>query len=111
MEFDSYIDFYNHLKTMPFNDIILGVKDEIVADTLYISLGSSKIVRMDNTSYAIGYTYNLVLSVPEVDSPLVRMLSNCVQDGLNMVDWSESSHMYKYQGFVYLPVGKSGEPW
>lgn len=111
MEFDSYIDFYNHLKTFPFDDIILGVKDEIVPNTLYISLGGSKIVKFDNTSFAIGYTYNLVLSVPEVDSQLVRVISNLTQDGLALVDWSENTHLYNYQGSVYLPVGSSGEPW
>ena len=27
MEFDSYIDWYNNLLTMPLNDVILGVKN------------------------------------------------------------------------------------
>ena len=111
MEFDSYIDFYNHLKTFDFNDIILGVKDEIVPNTLYISLGSSKTVKIDNTSFAIGYTYNLVLSVPDVDSHLVKVISDLSQDGMALVDWSESTHLYNYQTAVYLPVGSSGEPW
>lgn len=111
MVFDSYIDWYNNLLTMGFNDIILGVKDTIEDKTVYLSLGESKVLKMDNTSFAIGYTYNVVLSVEKVDDPLVMKLSNVLQGGLNMVNWSEQSHLYNYQGQVYLPVGSSGEPW
>ena len=111
MEFDSYIDFYNYLKTFPFADIVLGVKDTIVKDTLYISLTDSKVIKMDNTSFAIGFTYGLVLSAEAVDSPLVQVLADCTQSGVNMVEWSENSHLYNYQASIYLPVGSSGEPW
>jgi hypothetical protein len=111
MVFDSYIDFYNHLKTFPFKDIIFGVSDTIEEDTLYISVLDSKVIRMDNTSFVMGYTYSLVLSVKSVDSPLVGAVANLSQDGLNFVNWSEQSHMYNYQTSVYLPVGKGGEPW
>ena len=34
MEFDSYIDWYNNLLTMPLNDVILGVKDTIQDKTV-----------------------------------------------------------------------------
>jgi len=37
-EFDSYIDWYNNLLTMPLNDVILGVKDTIVDKTVYFHL-------------------------------------------------------------------------
>lgn len=111
MEFDSYIDFYNHLKTFAFKDIVFGVKDTIVADTLYISVTDSKIMKVDNDSFAIGYYYALILSVENVDSPLVNVLANCSQSGLNMVNWSENSHLYNYQMTVYIPVGSGGEPW
>lgn len=111
MVFDSYIDFYNHLKTLGFSDIIFGVSDTIVADTLYISVTDSKVIKMDNTSFVMGYTYSLVLSVESVDSPLIGELANLTQSGLNLVNWSENSHLYNYQTSVYLPVGSEGEPW
>ena len=111
MAFRSYMNWLEEVKKLPFEDIILGVKDTIQEDTLYISLGGSKIIKMDNTSFAIGYTYNVVLSVKDVDSPLVGAMSNLLQDGLNMVNWSNESHLYNYQGSVYLPVGKNGQAW
>ena len=49
-EFDSYIDWYNNLLTMPLNDVILGVKDTIEDKTVYLSLSDSKVLKMDNTS-------------------------------------------------------------
>lgn len=111
MEFDSYIDFYEHLKTFGFNDIILGVKDTIVDKTLYVSLEETKIMKFDNTSFVIGASYNLVLSVEAVDDPLVGKLANVIQSGLTMQDWSENSQLYNYVGSVYLPVGSKGETW
>ena len=47
MEFDSYIDWYNNLLTMPLNDVILGVKDTIQDKTVYLSLSDSKVLKMD----------------------------------------------------------------
>ena len=44
MEFDSYIDWYNNLLTMPLNDVILGVKDTIEDKTVYLSLSDSKVL-------------------------------------------------------------------
>lgn len=111
MEFDSYIDWYNNLLTIGLNDVILGVKDTIEDKTVYLSLGESKVLKMDNTSFAIGYTYNVVLSVAKVDDPVINEVANMLQSGLTMVNWSEQSHLYNYQGQVYLPVGKGGQPW
>ena len=109
MVFDSYMDWLNEVKTYGFNDIILGVKETIKDKTLYISLGSSKVMKFDNTSFAIGYTYNLVLSVSSVDDPLVTKLSDVTQSGLTLEAWSDTSHLYNYVGSVYLPVGKGGQ--
>jgi hypothetical protein len=111
MVFDSYIDWYNKLLTMGLNDVILGVKDTIEDKTVYLSLGESKVLKMDNTSFIIGYTYNVVLSVANVDDPLVQKVGNILQSGLTMTNWSENSHLYNYTGSVYLPVGSGGEPW
>ena len=111
MEFDSYIDWLNEVKKLPFNDIIFGVKDTIQADTLYISVESSKNIKMDNSIWTIGYTYSLVLSVPNVDSPLVASMAALTQDGWTMQSWSNESHLYNYTGTVYLPVGGGGQPF
>ena len=111
MVFDSYIDWYNELLTLGLNDVILGVKDTITDKTVYLSLGSSKVLKMDNTSFIIGYTYNVVLSVANVDDPLVQKVANLLQSEFTMTDWSENSHLYNYTGTVYLPVGSGGEPW
>lgn len=111
MKFSSYMDWLAEVKKLPFKDVILGVKDTIEPDTLYISLGGSKVVRMDNTSFAIGYTYNVVLSTERVDTPLIGAMSDLLQDGLTMVNWSNESHLYNFLGSVYLPVGKDGQAW
>lgn len=111
MEFDSYIDYYEHLKTLGFADIILGVKDTIKDKTLYVQLEETKVQKFDNVSFCIGATYSLVLSVKDVDDVLVGKLANLVQNGLTMTDWSENSHLYNYSGSVYLPVGSKGETW
>ena len=58
-EFDSYIDWYNNLLTMPLNDVILGVKDTIQDKTVYLSLSDSKVLKMDNTSFVMGYYIKL----------------------------------------------------
>ena len=111
MEFDSYMDWLDEVKKLPFEDIILGVKDTIQPNTLYISVESSKIIKVDNTSWVIGYTYSLVCSVPEVDSPLIPAMANLSQDGFIMQQWSQESHLYNYTGTVYLPVGGGGQPF
>lgn len=111
MEFRSYMDWLKKVKTFPFDDIILGVKDEIKPNTLYIAISGSKTVKMDNTSFAIGYTYSVILSVPNVDSPLVGLMGDVLQDGLTLVNFSSESHLYNYTGSVYLPVGKDGQAW
>lgn len=111
MVFDSYIDWLNQVKLLGFNDIILGVKDTIEDKTLYVSVADSKVIKMDNDSFAIGYTYNLVLSVADVDSPLVAAMSNLTQSGLTMTNWSEESHLYNYTASVYLPCGGGGQPF
>ena len=76
MEFDSYIDWYNNLLTMPLNDVILGVKDTIEDKTVYLSLSDSKVLKMDNTSFVMGYYYQVVLSVKDVDDELVRLVGD-----------------------------------
>lgn len=111
MVFDSYIEWLNEVKKLPLNDIILGVKDTIEDKTLYISLQSSKVIKMDNESFAIGYMYDVVLSVKDVDSSLVKDISNLTQTGLTMEAWSNESHLYNYVGSVYLPCGSGGQPW
>lgn len=111
MGYNSYMDWLEEVKQLPFKDIILGVKDTIKEDTLYISLGSSKVVRMDNMSFAIGFTYNVVLSVSNVDSPLIGQMADKLQDGLTLIDFGDETHLYNFQGSVYLPVGSSGQPW
>ena len=110
-EFDSYIDWYNNLLTMPLNDIILGVKDTIEDKTVYLSLDDSKVIKMDNTSFVMGYYYQVVLSVKDVDDELVRLVGDVLRDGWNMTNWSENSHLYNYTGSVYLPCGAGGQPW
>ena len=42
---------------MPLNDVILGVKDTIEDKTVYLSLSDSKVLKMDNTSFVMGYYY------------------------------------------------------
>lgn len=111
MEFDSYVEWYDKVKTIGFEDIIFGVKDTIKPNTLYISVQESKVIKMDNTSFVIGYTYSLVMSVPRVDSLLLLGMGNLVQSGLGMAEWSEKSHLYVYTASVYLPVGKGGQPF
>ena len=91
MEFDSYIDWYNNLLTMPLNDIILGVKDTIQDKTVYLSLSDSKVLKMDNTSFVMGYYYQVVLSVKDVDDELVRLVGDVLRDGWNMTNWSETA--------------------
>lgn len=111
MAFNSYIDFVADANKQPFKDIIFGVKDTIENDTLYIAVNDTKTIKMDNTSFAIGYTYAVTISVYDVDSPLVNYLSNVCQDGLNLVNWSENSHLYNYTGLIYIPIGAGGQPW
>lgn len=108
MAFNSYIEWLEEVKKLPLNDIIFGVKNTIEPQTLYISLGNSKNVRMDNFQFTIGYTYNLVISVTDVDSPIISALSNLSQEGMQLVDWSKESQLYNYAGTVYLPC-KTGE--
>ena len=111
MEFDSYIDWYNNLLKMPLNDVILGVKDTIEDKTVYLSLSDSKVLKMDNTSFVMGYYYQVVLSVKDVDDELVRLVGDVLRDGWNMTNWSENSQLYNYTGSVYLPCGAGGQPW
>lgn len=111
MAFNSYMDWLKEVKKLPFKDVILGVKDTIEEDTLYISITGSNIVKMDNVSFSIGFTYSVVLSVKNVDSPLIGQMADLLQGGLNLVNWSNESHLYNYQGQVYLPVGKDGQAW
>lgn len=111
MAFNSYMDWLTEVKKLPLKDVILGVKDTIEKDTLYISITDSKTIKMDNMSYAIGFTYSCVLSVENVDSPLIGKMADLLQGGLNLVNWSNESHLYNYQGQVYLPVGKDGQAW
>lgn len=111
MAFNSYMDWLKEVKKLPFKDVILGVKDTIKEDTLYISITGSNTVKMDNISYAIGFTYSVVISVKNVDSPLIGQMADLLQGGLNLVNWSNESNLYNYQGQVYLPVGKDGQAW
>lgn len=105
------MEWLEDVKKLPFKDIILGVKDTIVEDTLYISLGGSNVIKMDNISFAIGFTYNVVLSVSSVDSPLIGAMADKLQGGLSLIDMGDQTHLYNFQGSVYLPVGSNGEPW
>ena len=111
MKFDSYIDWLNEVKKLPFKDIILGVSETIEPDTLYISINSSKTVKMDNEQWVIGYTYALVMSVNNADSSLVNSMAGLCQDGLSFVNWSENTQLYNYAGSVYLPVKGGGDPF
>ena len=111
MEFDSYIDWYNNLLTMPLNDVILGVKDTIEDKTVYLSLSDSKVLKMDNTSFVMGYYYQVVLSVKDVDDKLVGLVGDVLRNGWNMTNWSENSHLYNYTGSVYFPCGAGGQAW
>jgi len=108
MAFNSYMDWKEVVDKIGFNDIILGVKDTIEPNTLYISLADSKVVGSDNFKFVIGYSYNVVASVPDVDSHLVKELSNLLDSGLEMIDFSNTSHLYNFSGSIYLPVGARG---
>ena len=96
---------------MPLNDVILGVKDTIKDKTVYLSLSDSKVLKMDNTSFVMGYYYQVVLSVKDVDDKLVGLVGDVLRNGWNMTNWSENSHLYNYTGSVYLPCGAGGQPW
>ena len=111
MEFDSYIDWYNNLLTMSLNDIILGVKDTIEDKTVYLSLSDSKVLKMDNTSFVMGYYYQVVLSVEDVDDKLVGLVGDVLRTGWKMRNWSENSHLYNDTGSVDLPCGAGGQTW
>ena len=56
MVFNSYTEFMESLETIGFSDIILGVKDTITANTVYITLAGSKKTKADGFSWVIGYT-------------------------------------------------------
>ena len=86
-EFDSYIDWYNNLLKMPLNDVILGVKDTIEDKTVYLSLSDSKVLKMDNTSFVMGYYYQVVLSVKDVDDELVGLVGDVLQNGWNILSF------------------------
>ena len=47
MVFNSYTEFMETLETIGFADIILGVKDTITANTVYITLAGSKKTKAD----------------------------------------------------------------
>ena len=110
MVFNSYAEFMETLETIGFADIILGVKDTITANTVYITLAGSKKTGADGFSWVIGYTYNVVASVEDVDSHLIQQLSELLS-GLEYVDYSDSSHLYSFSGSVYLPTGQRGQAW
>ena len=111
MVFNSYAEFMETLSTIGFSDIILGVKDTITADTVYITLAGSKKTGADGFSWVIGYTYNVVASVEDVDSHLIQQLSELLSGGLEYFDYSDSSHLYSFRGKVYLPTGQRGQAW
>ena len=111
MVFNSYTEFKKALDAIGFSDVILGVKDTIQENTVYISLAGSKKTGADDFSWVIGYTYNLVASVPDADSSLIKQLSEILSGGLTFVSYSDSSHLYNFSGHVYLPVGQKGEAW
>lgn len=111
MVFNSYTEFMETLSTIGFQDIILGVKDTITANTVYITLAGSKKTGADGFSWVIGYTYNVVASVTDVDSHLIQELSELLAGGLEYVDYSDSSHLYSFSGSVYLPCGSKGQAW
>src|SRR5574337_2102267 len=111
MVFNSYTEFMETLSTIGFQDIILGVKDTITENTVYITLAGSKKTKADAFSWVIGYTYNVVASVTDVDSHLVQQLSELLSGGLEYVDYSDSSHLYSFSGSVYLPTGQKGQAW
>ena len=110
MVFNSYTEFMETLETIGFADIILGVKDTITADTVYITLAGSKKTGADGFSWVIGYSYNIVASVENVDSHLIQQLSELLA-GVEYVDYSDSSHLYSFSGKVYLPCGSKGQAW
>lgn len=111
MAFNSYMEWKEAVDKIGFNDVILGVKDTIEPNTLYISLADSRVVGSDNFKFVIGYTYNIVASVPNVDSNLIAQLSELLDSGLEMIDFSNTSHLYNYSGNIYLPVGAKGQAW
>ena len=71
----------------------------------------SKKTGADGFSWVIGYTYNVVASVTDVDSHLIQELSELLSGGLEYVDYSDSSHLYSFSGKVYLPCGSKGQAW
>lgn len=109
MAFNSYIEWKQAVDKIGFADIILGVKDTIEPNTVYIQVSGSKVVGSDNFKFVIGYSYSVVASVPEVDSHLVKELSELLDSGLEMVNFSETSHLYNFSGTIYLPVGSKGD--
>lgn len=109
--FDSYMEWKKAVDEIGFSDIVLGVKDTIKSNTLYISLGNSHKVGADDFSWIIGYTYNLVASVEEANSTLIQKLSEVIDGGLSFVSYSDASQLYIFSGSVYLPVGEGGELW
>ena len=111
MAFNSYMEWKKEIDKIGFQDIILGVKDTITADTLYISISDSTKVGSDDFRWVIGYTYTVIASVQNVDSPLIAQLAEFLDDGLQLLGFSDSSHLYNYQGSVYLPVGSGGQAW
>lgn len=111
MAFNSYMEWKEAVDKIGFNDVILGVKDTLDKNTLYIQIASSKVVGADNFKFVIGYTYNVVASVENVDSRLVAQLAELLDSGLEMIGFSDTSHLYNYSGNVYIPVGSKGQAW
>lgn len=111
MAFDSYMSWINQLDKIGLSDIIFGVKPEIKENTLYIGVYDTQRVGFDNDFMITGYTYDAVLSVPTVDSPLIEKVAQTLTNGLAYVNWDEKSHMYVYSGRVTIPVGAGGQPW
>lgn len=111
MIYNSFIDWLDEVKKLPFKDIILGVKDTITPETLYIYVSDTKNVKMDNFQWTIGYTYSVVISVSYPDSTLLSSMAPLLQDGLTFSDWSESSQLYNYTGTVYLASKTGGDPF
>lgn len=111
MVFNSYTEFKKELDQIGFSDIMLGVKDTIQADTVYISLAGSKKAGADDFSWVIGYTYSIVASVSDADSNLIKKLSELVSGGLSFIEYSDNSHLYIFSGQVYLPIGQKGDAW
>lgn len=111
MAFDSYMSWITHLEKVGLSDIIFGVKPEIKENTLYIGINDTQRIGMDNDYVIIGYIYDVILSVPSVDSPLIEKVAEKLTNGLAYVNWNEKNHMYVYSGQVTIPVGAGGQPW